>query len=113
MGRWKLTIRHGSHVEHERLDSLEDAVAELRRRMEGLASAPERKTVTVLSRTFDPVSQVAARGELAGPGGARAGIDLRGDGSIEAFVGRWRRSVLEPRRGETHYDALRRELAAD
>jgi hypothetical protein len=113
MGRWKLTIRHGSQVEHERLDSVEEAVAELRRRMERLAAAPERKTVKVLSRTFDPVSQVAARGELAGPGGVRAGIDVRGDGSTEAFVGRWRRSLLEPKRGESAYDALRRELAGD
>ena len=111
MGRWKLTIRHGSRVEHERLESLDEAVDELRRRIESLASGPGRKTVTVLSRTVDPVSQVAARAELAGPGGARAGVDVRGDGSIEAFVGRWRRSVLQPAAGETAYDALRRELA--
>jgi len=111
MGRWKLTIRHGSQVEHERLDSLDEAVDELRRRMERLAGQSHRKTVNVLSRTFDPVAQVAARGEVAGPGGARAGIDLRGDGSTEAFVGRWRRSVVTPAGDETAYDALRRELS--
>jgi hypothetical protein len=111
MARWKLTIRHGSQVEHEGLDSLDDAIAALRRRIEGLTSAPQRKAVKVLSRTFDPVSQVAARGQVAGPRGARAGIDLRGDGSTEAWVGRWRRTVLSPAKGETPYDALRRELA--
>ena len=111
MGRWKLTIRHGSQVEHERLDSLDEAVGELRRRMERLAGRSHRKTVNVLSRTFDPVAQVAARGEVAGPRGARAGIDLRGDGSTEAFVGRWRRSVVRPADDETPYDALRRELS--
>jgi hypothetical protein len=112
MGRWKLTIRHGSQVEHERVDSLDEAVDELRRRIERVAAGPGRKTVRVLSRTFDPVSQVAARAELAGPGGARAGIDVRGDGSLEAFVGRWRRTVLRPEPDESVFEALRRALGA-
>jgi hypothetical protein len=111
MGRWKLTIRHGSQVERGRLDSLDEALDELRRRMERLADQSGRKTVKVLSRTFDPVAQVASRGEIAGPGGTRAGVDIRGDGSTEAFVGRWRRSVVTPADGETPYDALRRELS--
>ena len=110
MGRWKLTFRHGSRVERERLESLDDALVALRDRMDAAVSAPPRRTVQVLSRRFEPVAQVAARGELAGPRGARAGMDLRGDGSIEAFVGRWRRDVLAPDSGETPYDALRRAL---
>jgi hypothetical protein len=55
---------------------------------------------------------VAVRGELAGPGGLRAGVDVRGDGSAEAYTGRWRRRLVERRTGETAYDALRRVLAA-
>jgi hypothetical protein len=58
------------------------------------------------------VQQVAARGEVAGPGRLRAGVDLRGDGSAEAFTGRWRRQLVERRSGETAYDALRRALGA-
>jgi hypothetical protein len=110
MGRWKLTVRHGSLVERERHESLDDALASLRRRVDALASAPPRKAVTVFRREFEPVAQVAARGELAGPKGARAGVDVRGDGSTEAWVGRWRRTVLTPAKDETPYDALRREL---
>ena len=42
----------------------------------------------------------------------RAGLDVRGDGSSEAYLGRVRRQVVETRRRETALQALRRALSA-
>jgi len=74
----------------------------------GVGREPARK---VFGREYEPVRQVVGRFELRGPNGVRAGIDVRGDGSAEAYRGWIRKQVIEQRPGESAVDALRRELA--
>ena len=108
---YTLTTRFGSDVEKQRYAELGDALRDLERQGRELEqSADGQAEGGTLIRRLEPVQIVVARLELAGPRGLRAGVDVRGDGSSEAFTGRVRRRVIEQRDGESAYDALRREL---
>ena len=107
MARVRVTIREKSSVEHSDHESVAAAIDGLETRLSRVDAT--REPTRVFSREIAPVAQVAARGELKA-GRARGGIDLRGDGSAEAWTGRWRREVVAARPGESAYDALRRAL---
>jgi hypothetical protein len=111
---WRLTVRAGSQVDRGRFDDLREALGALERRGREVAQLQDGKPVDAKIRSFEPVQQVAARLELAGPQRllprVRAGVDVRGDGSTEAFVGRVRRVGVDERKGEDAYSALRRAL---
>jgi len=110
---YRITVRSGAKVERERVWELAEALAALERRGRELESAAAGRPLGgTLIRRFEPVQQVVGRIELQGPGRLRAGVDVRGDGSAEAFTGRLRRALVEQHPGESPYDALRRELAA-
>src|SRR5690349_15697132 len=98
---WRMTVRAGSKVERERYETLDEALLAARAKLVELRSAAPRKTVRAFARTYDPVQQVAARIELARGRRAspRGGVDVRGDGSVEAWVGLVRKQLLEPSDG--------------
>lgn len=114
--RWKLTVRAGSRVEHARYPSLDAAIDAARSELTALEPEARRGPARAFSREIAPIAQVAARLEVRGPGGllggARGGIDLRGDGSAEAWTGRATKEVVAPEDGETVVEALRRALGA-
>ena len=108
---YTVTVRAGAEVHKEHRATLDDALAAIEREgreLEGSADVPAEGGTLI--RRLEPVQIVVARLELSGPGRLRAGVDVRGDGSSEAFTGRLRRRVVEQRDGETAYAALRRVL---
>lgn len=108
----EVTVRAGGKVERERYEHAGQAIAAIERELRELEqTAHARATGGRLVRRFEPVQQVVGRVELRGPGGLRGGIDVRGDGSSEAYTGRFRRTLVKQRRGETPSQALRRALA--
>ena len=114
---WKLTVRSGSLVQTEPFDALGPALDRLEARVDELASEARRAPTQVFRREIAPVAQVGVRAELTGPGRLRgrvhAGVDVRGDGSAEAYTGRVRREVVDQHMGETAVEALRRALAGE
>ncbi len=113
-GEWTLTVRDGSRFERVHFATLGEALEGLERRLDQLAPDAERNAVQFARRRYEPARQVAVRAELTGPGGPfsrpHGGVDLRGDGSAEAYVGRVKRRLVELRPGETPYTGLRRAL---
>jgi len=112
---WRLTVRTDGRVEHQRFDGLDELLDALERRGRELADRGRARPVDVKVKRFEPAQQVVARLQLAGPErlipSVRAGVDVRGDGSTEAFRGGIRRTLLEQRPGEDAFAALRRALA--
>jgi hypothetical protein len=107
-----VTVRAGPKVRKQRHEELYQALTAVERIAGELAEdADARPAGGFLIRRLAPVEQVVGRIELAGRGGLRAGVDVRGDGSSEAFTGRLRRTLVEQRGSESPFDALRRVLA--
>lgn len=111
---WKLTVRAGPRVARERYETSEAALCAAEHHARELAQTAPGDPVDLKLRRFEPAERVVARIELAGPErlipSVRAGLDVRGDGSIEAYVGRIRRQVVDLGRGESAFRALRRAL---
>jgi hypothetical protein len=112
--RWQLTVRSGPKVKKQSFRALDEALTVLEQQAREVAENPPDEAVDAKIRRFEPAEQVLARLELAGPerfvASVRAGVDVHGDGSVEAYRGRVRRQAIEPRRGETVYAALRRAV---
>ncbi len=111
---WKVTVRDGPRVKRSRYSDLDAALDALEATANRLADTAPRDALDAKIRRFEPVEQVAARVELAGPErllpSIRAGVDVRGDGSTEAYLGRVKREVVRQRKGESAFRALRREI---
>ena len=109
---YRVIVRSGPRVDRLEAGSLDAAIELIEARARALAAGPGRDAVELRYKTFEPVQQVAHRIELSGPRRLRAGVDVRGDGAVEAWTGRLRRRLVEQEPGESPYAALRRTLQA-
>jgi hypothetical protein len=111
---WTVTVRAGARVERLHFDGLDPALDELESRAKELSASAPKERLELRVKAYEPVQQVYGRVELAGPqrfvAGVRAGVDIRGDGSLEPYLGRLRRTLIEQRGGETPFQALRRAV---
>ncbi len=86
----------------------------MRQRIDELAQFAAEDPPGTRLRRYAPEEQVVARIELSGPQRrlprVHAGIDVRGDGSTEAYVGRVRRQALGVRPDEDPIAALRQAI---
>ncbi len=101
-------------MDHERFTALDAALDALRDRAAKFAKDAARDPAKTQLKRYTPDEQVVARVELAGPqkrlANVHGGVDVHGDGSTEAYVGRVRRRALDPAPGEDGITALRRAL---
>jgi hypothetical protein len=114
---YRVVVRAGPRVDRVSSDTLGGGIDLLERRCGELSGGPARQPVRLFRRTIEPVAQVTARAEVSGPQrwrpSVRGGIDVRGDGSAEAWTGRAPRVLVAQQECESPYDALRRALSAD
>jgi hypothetical protein len=115
MPDWKLTVRHGSDVDHERFGDLGEAVAAMRERALAIRSEGPVRPVSAI-RDFEPSAQVHARLELSTGRFLKksvAGVDVRGDGTFVPFAGGVTREELDPTDHDTPFDLVRETLEAE
>jgi hypothetical protein len=113
--KWKLTIRHGSEVDHQSFEELGEAVGAMRERALAIRSEGPVRRVQSL-RDYGPGEQVHARLQLSGGGLLRkstAGVDVRGDGTFVPFKGGVVREELDPTHHDTPFDLVRETLEAE
>jgi hypothetical protein len=112
VSRWKVTVRHGSKVGREKFDSLDEAIADARRRVEDVQREDRLPGIRSL-RDFSPGQRVQARIEISGPGlirSAEGGIDVMGDGSAIAYTGTIRKETIDADSLDQAFERLREAL---
>ena len=112
MGKWKVTVRHGSRVGREKFDSLDEALDQARRRVDDIRRDDRLPPITVF-RKHTPGQRVNARIEVSGPGILRSpegGIDVMGDGHAIAYTGAVRKETIDADSLDQAFERLREAL---
>jgi hypothetical protein len=109
---WKVTVRHGSDVSRERVETLDEAIAAARHAVDEVREEGRLPKVSAF-RDYGPEKRVHARVELSGPGllrGKEGGIDLMGDGTVVPYTGAIRKRKLGGDSLDDAFERLREAL---
>jgi hypothetical protein len=109
---WKITVRRGSKVGREKFATLDEALADARRRVDEIRREDRLPTINAF-RTHTPGQRVQARIEISGPGLIRSpegGIDVMGDGHAIAYSGAIRKETIEAHSIDEAFEGLRSAL---
>jgi hypothetical protein len=110
---WKVTVRHGSNVGRAKFRTLDEAIADARRRVEEILREDRLAPIRSI-RDFSPGQRVQARIEISGPGlihSPEGGIDVMGDGAAVAYTGAIRKETIEADSLDDAFERLREVLA--
>lgn len=113
MARYRLTVRHGPEVAHERFDDLDEAVAAMKRQTQVIRQDGPLEEINAI-RDYGPGQRVHARLELSSGrlfNRREAGMDLMGDGTLVPFVGVIRKEPIELSDRDSPFDAVKAALA--
>jgi hypothetical protein len=109
---WKVTVRHGSSVGREKFTSLDDAIGEVRRRVDEVRSEGGLPGISAF-REHASDQRVHARIEISGPRllrGREGGVDVMGDGAVIAYSGAIRKRPIEADSVDEAFDRLAEAL---
>jgi hypothetical protein len=112
---FRVIIRRRGKTEKRAFGTLDEALDDLETELRAAATVARRapRPERALGRDYEPGERVVVRGELRGPGRLRAGVDVRGDGSAQAYTGVVRRRLVEPGERGDAWTALRARLQPD
>ena len=115
MTRITVTVREGPVFHRHRCAELDAAIEIVREEARRLSEGAHARPAHLLAHKLEPVEQVVGRVQLSVAAGRlrrgrTVGVDVRGDGSLEAYSGGVTRRVVEARPGEDAFAALRRSL---
>jgi len=112
--RWRLVVRDGAAVRKSVWPTLAEALNGLQAETVEAANRPQAKGIDLKVRDFEPHDLVVMRAGVKGPqrfvAKVRCGMDVRGDGSAEPWIGGAGRREVAAHKKETPWQALRREL---
>ena len=111
---WKVTAQHAGDVGSEKFESLEEAIADARLRLDEIRDEDRLPPVNMVDEFNPSEEEVHARIQISGPAPLRSkegGIDLMSDGHAIAYTGEINREAIAAASLDEAFERLQAALA--